>query len=75
MIDAGVAEKLPSPVWMDTKRDLCTEVDADGCKFQTNLKRPDLCIVTDEVSVNTRGQVTINQEGQTLHMSWSNYFR
>jgi hypothetical protein len=67
MIDAGVAEKLPTPVWMNAKGDVCAEVDAVGCKVQTNLIRPDLCIVMDEVGANT-SQINDGHVGGTRYV-------
>jgi hypothetical protein len=54
MIDAGVAEPLPNPVWMSKNGKIVSdEKQAYGCKVSTKLTRPDMCIVMDEVGCNT----------------------
>ena len=45
MYDAGVTEKLDSPVWMDGKE--CQPIETFGCKVTHLIKKPDMCIVGD----------------------------
>ena len=53
MCDAGVAEKLDSPVWMDRDGKECQPIEVFGCKVTHRIKHPDMCIVGDEVGGNT----------------------
>jgi hypothetical protein len=53
LLDAKLAEKLPSPVWMNEKGEVVSEESkAIGCKVTSKLTRPDMCIVMDEVGCN-----------------------
>ena len=50
MIDARVADKFSSPVYMNSKGDIVDNVqESFGCKVTTSLNLPELCIVMDEV--------------------------
>jgi hypothetical protein len=54
MVDAGLATKLQYPIWMNEKGEVVRdENEAYGCKVHTQLTRPDMCIVLDEVGCNT----------------------
>jgi hypothetical protein len=54
MIDAGIAKKLETPVWMNQKGErVSNESEAYGCKVTTELTRPDMVITMDEVGYNT----------------------
>jgi hypothetical protein len=54
MIDAGVAKKLETPVWMNRKGErVSNESQVYGCKVTTQLTRPDMVITMDEVGCNT----------------------
>ena len=52
MVSAGVAERLPEPVWMDRNGTPCEEDDFFGCMVKYKLTHPDLCFVGDEVGGN-----------------------
>jgi hypothetical protein len=53
MVDAGLATKLQHPIWMNKKGEVVrNENEAYGCKVQTRLTPPDMCIVLDEVWCN-----------------------
>ena len=52
MIDAEVSRKLDEPVRLDRNGKICTEEVAHGCKVFTEIVRPDMCIVGDEVGSN-----------------------
>jgi hypothetical protein len=52
LVEAGLAEKLSSPIWMDENGKEVEEQKAKGMKVQTRLSRPDMCIVMDEVGCN-----------------------
>ena len=52
MVEAGVAERLDEPVWMDRDGKICLEDDAFGCKVHHKIVRPDMCICGDEVGGN-----------------------
>jgi len=52
MVDAGVAEKLDEPVWMDRDGNICSEQEAYGCKVHHQIVRPDMCLCGDEVGGN-----------------------
>ena len=50
MIDARVAHKLDTPVWVDKKGEVVENVeDSFGCQVHTTLTLPQCCIVMDEV--------------------------
>ena len=51
--DAGVAEKLDFPVWMDRDGKECQPIEAFGCKVTHRINHPDICIVGYEVEGNT----------------------
>ena len=57
MLEAGVAEPLHEPIWMDSKGNICQEQTSFGCKVFHRLVRPDMCIVGDEVggSISMKG--------------------
>ena len=52
LVNAGVAERLDEPVWMDRKGNPCLEEEAHGCKVHHRIIRPDLCFCGDEVGGN-----------------------
>jgi hypothetical protein len=53
MLDAGVAEKLPVPVYMDENGIATNDrMKIKGMKVKSLLKKPDMCIVLDEVGSN-----------------------
>ena len=72
MCDAGVAEKLDSPVWMDRDGKECQPIEAFGCKVTHRIKHPDMCIVGDEVGGNT-SQKGDGHIGGTLHLCERNF--
>ena len=47
MCDAGVAEKLDSPVWMDRDGKECQPIEAFGCKVTHRIKHPDICVLLE----------------------------
>ena len=49
MVEAGVAQKLNEPVWLDRYGKDCAKNDAFGCKVFHKLIKPDMCICGDEV--------------------------
>lgn len=50
MIDARVASRLPSPVYMDSNSNIVKDVaQSYGCKVNVGLNLPQLCITMDEV--------------------------
>ena len=57
LVDAGVARKLETAVWMDKCGVECAEKDAYGCKVTIDITEPDWVLVMDEVGGNT------NQKG------------
>ena len=71
MIHDGVAEKLRSPVWMDSKRNLCCEVNTLGFQVSHRLIHADICLFGDEVGGNISmkgdghagGQLLITERG------------
>ena len=52
MVEAGVAEQLPQPIWMDRNGKQVDEKDALGCMVTHKLCHPDRCFVGDEVGGN-----------------------
>ena len=57
IIDAGIAEKLTLPVWMNSIGEIVEEEEAFGCKVTHHIICPEYAIVLDEVGGNT------NQKG------------
>ena len=57
LVDAGVARKLETAVWMDKSGVECAEKDVYGCKVTIDITDPDWVLVMDEVGGNT------NQKG------------
>ena len=53
MVDAGVARKRDIPVWVDREGNLTNQDSAYGLKSQTELLKPDCCLVFDEVGSST----------------------
>ena len=53
MCDAGVAEKLDSPVLMNRDGEECQPIEVFGLKVTHRIKHPDMCIVFDEVGGNS----------------------
>ena len=53
LIRAGVASRLPEPVWMDTEFNHVEEGDAEGCMVNIEIIRPGICIVAGEITGNT----------------------
>lgn len=53
LIKARVAVRLPEPVWIDAEGNHVEECDAAGCKVNTDIVKPEICIVADEVGGNT----------------------
>ena len=49
LVDAGLAMKLDTPVWMDEKGTECEEHDGYGCMVDIVLKYPEMAFVMDEV--------------------------
>jgi len=66
MVDAGVAVKLDSPVWMNRSGEVCEEEEAYGCKVFHRLVRPDMCICGDEVGGNLSMKGDGHVAGQKL---------
>jgi hypothetical protein len=61
MIDAGIASKLDSPIYMDhagNSVDGETRKDIVGMKVKVRLNCPDMCVVLDEV-----GSIVGNKKG------------
>jgi hypothetical protein len=53
MLDAGVAEKLPVPQYMDKDGNESRGITKiKGMKVKSKLKKTDMCIVLDEVGSN-----------------------
>jgi len=52
-IRVGVAVRLPEPVWMDEEGNHVEKGNADGCKVNINIIKPEMCIVADDVGGNT----------------------
>ena len=73
MEDAGVAERLENPVWMNKSGEEVNEDDAFGCKVTHKITRPDMCLVVDEVGGNTNqkgdgnvgGELQLCESGKT----------
>ena len=53
LVDAGLAMKLDTPVWMDEKGTECEEHDGYGCMVDIVLKYPEMAFVMDEVGGGT----------------------
>ena len=54
MVEAGVAEKLEEPMWVDVNGNACDEEQAFGSRKATHtLTRPDMVLFVDEVGCNT----------------------
>ena len=54
MIECGVAERLPSPVWMNKDGDIVSTKDEGfGMKVSIKITKPELCLVADECGFNT----------------------
>ena len=53
MIEAGVSEEFPEPVWMDRAGNIVKEKRSYGCMVTHNVTRPECCLALDEVSGNT----------------------
>ena len=54
LCDAGVAEKLDFPMWMNRDGEECQLIIAFGCKVTHHIKHSDICIVGDEVGSNSK---------------------
>ena len=52
IVDAGVAEELLEPVWLDRDGKECPEEKSFGCQVTHQLIHPELCICGDEVGGN-----------------------
>ncbi len=66
MVDAGVAVKLDTPVWMNRGDEICEEEEAYGCKVFHRLVRLDVCICGDEVGGNLSMKGDGHVAGQKL---------
>ena len=53
MEHAGVAQKLPEPMWVDEKQQITEEANDFGRKATHLLIRPDYVVFIDEVGCNT----------------------
>ena len=53
LIKAGVAVRLPEPVWMDAEGNHVEEGDAAGFKVNVEIVKSEMCIVADEVGGDT----------------------
>jgi hypothetical protein len=53
MEHAGVAQKLPEPMWVDENQEITEETNAFGRKATHLLIRPDYVVFVDEVGCNT----------------------
>ena len=53
LVDAKVAYKLNTPIWLDINGNPCHVDDSFGCKVTHSLLTPEMCIVMDEVGGNT----------------------
>ena len=62
--DAGVAETLDAPVWMDKTGKLTDENDVFSCKVDHKITRLGLCLVVDEVGGNTNQKDYGNVRGE-----------
>ena len=52
MEDAGVAERLPEPVWMDREGNIVEEGKSFGFKVTHRIIHPEMVIVFDELGRN-----------------------
>ncbi len=52
MVEAGVAERLPTPVWMDVHGNECSEKDDIGCMMTDKLCLPDRYFVGDKIGTS-----------------------
>ena len=60
--DSRVAEKLPTPIWVDKHgTELSNEEGACGCKTDVKITHPDMIIMFDEVGSN------LSQEGDHVN--------
>ena len=64
LVAAGVAVKLDTPVWMNGDGDVVDEQDALGCKVSSDITKPEMCLVADEVGGNT------SKKGDGLYYNW-----
>jgi hypothetical protein len=53
MEHAGVAEKLPEPMWVDEKQQITEEANAFGQKATHLLIHPDYVVFVDAFGCNT----------------------
>jgi hypothetical protein len=65
LVNAGVARKLETAVWMDKCGVECAEKDAYGCKVTIDITEPDWVLVMDEVGGNTNQKGDGNVGGGT----------
>ena len=73
MEDAGVAKRLPEPVWMDREGEIVGEEHAFGCKVTHRIIHPEMVIVFDELGGNISqkgdghvgGQLLLCEKGET----------
>ena len=66
LVDAGLAEVLPTPVWMNTKGEEVSAEDSFGCKVTHNITHPDYVIVMDEVGGDTNQKGDGNIGGELM---------
>ena len=64
MEEAGVAEVLDSPEWMDREEKIMEEAAAFGCNYSHRLSHPEYCVVLDEArgNINMKGDRHIDGE-------------
>ena len=53
VFDSNIATKFTEPIWVNKQGErVLREEDSFGCKVSIDIKRPDMCIVMDEVGCN-----------------------
>ena len=63
--DSKVASKFDKPKWMNgIGEEVFCENDSVGCKVSIDIKRPDMCIVMDEVGCNLSQENDNNNGGK-----------
>ena len=66
MVDAGIAQVLDQPVWMDAEGAIVSEGSAYSCMVTHEIKHPDFAIVLDKVGGNTNQKGDGNIGGELM---------
>ena len=66
LVDAGFADKLSTPVWMNSTGEEVSIEDSFRCKVAHNTKHSDYVLVLDEVRGNTNQKGDENIGGESI---------